>query len=93
MIFYPNNTAIGGQITSNSIADFVSTVDAGAPSSGEEFGDSISSETVYVAQMQNTTVVFFESGMLESNGTGSFILQDMLDGTYEWTLDIERELQ
>ena len=29
----------------------------------------------------------FESGIPPSNGTGSFLLQDMLDGTYNWNLD------
>ena len=41
--------------------------------------------------MQNTTVPLFESGMTETNGTGSFILEDLKDGTFEWTLDLERE--
>lgn len=49
--------------------------------------------SLQVAQMQNTSVPLFESGMTEMPGTGSMIVQDMLDGTYSWTLDTDGEVQ
>ena len=85
----PAGAAIAGLVTANAIADFNTTADA--PSSGEDFGDAVTSAVVYVTQMQNSTITLFRSGMTEMPGTGTMIIQDMLDGTYSWTMDTESE--
>ena len=83
----PPNSAISGQVTSNAIADF-NTTTAPAPGASPEDTFELSSSSVYVSQMQNTTVPLFESGMTQTNGTGSVIFQNMEDGTYLWNLDL-----
>lgn len=84
--------AIAGAVNANAIADFVE--EAPGPDSGEDFGSSVTADVVYVAQMQNSSVPLFESGFTEMSGTGTMLLQDMDDGTYEWTLDLDdRESQ
>jgi hypothetical protein len=87
----PPNSAISGQVTSNAIADFNTT--APAPGAAPEDDFVLTSNSVYVAQMQNTTVPLFETGMTETNGTGSVLIQDMQDGSYFWNLDITNFLK
>lgn len=83
-----NNSGLGGQVTANAIADFNATNPDGAVE--DEF--ELTSQVVYVAQMQNTTVSFFESGITPTNGTGSALIQDLQDGTFIWTLDLSGEI-
>lgn len=87
----PPTTAIGGPFSATLVANFTNDAAAAPGSSTEDYGASVQSSLIYIAQMDNVTISLYESGYQEGNGTGSYFMQDMYDGTYQWTLDLLSE--
>jgi hypothetical protein len=86
-----SNAAIGGILTANFIATYGNGTLSDDVSSVGADGEALTSDVIFVADMNNRTLSFsqgFTSGLEPTNGTATTIFQQMPDGSFLWSLEM-----
>lgn len=86
----PASAALVGKIDAFPVNGSFSDIGASAPNA-EDFSQAISDEVsnIYIAQLYNSTVHYFRTGMTDSPGLGSLLIFDYANGTYDWDLTLD----